>query len=216
MKRRFAIWDLPSLRGSTATRLAFVWLTASALVYPATNPFAPDEIPPLSPPLPEMAPTLWAQYGWLLWILVPLLLVLVGAIVWLAVRPGKPPVLPTPAAQAQVTLRALLSQPETGAVLSQVSQALRRYLINAFWLSPLEMTTHDFCILVGGSGKIGPVLASSVAEFLQTLDQRRFAPAAVRSPLGAVGRALELIELAEARRRIALPPPPLRSVNPVE
>jgi hypothetical protein len=207
---------LPSPRCSTATRLALVWLTTSAFVYPATNPVAPDEIPPLSPPLPEIAPTLWEQFGWVLWILVPLLLVMVGAIVWLVLRPGKPPVLPTTAAQAQVALRALQSQPETGEVLSQISQVLRRYLINAFWLSPLEMTTHDFCMLVRGSEKIGPVLAGSVAEFLQTLDQRKFAPAAVRSPLGAAGRALELVELAEARRRTALTPPPLPSVNPVE
>jgi hypothetical protein len=216
VKRRFAIWNLPSPRSSTATRLALVWLTTCACAYSATNPASPDEIPPLSPPLPEIAPTLWEQFGWVLWILVALLLVMVGVIVWVVLRPGKPPVLPATAAQAEVALRALQSQPETGAVLSQISQVLRRYLINAFWLSPLEMTTHDFCALVRGSEKIGPVLASSVAEFLQTLDQRKFAPAAVQPPLGAAGRALELVELAEARLRIALPPPPPPSVNPAQ
>jgi len=194
--------------------MGILWLLAGVQygLAQSGNPGS-DEIPPLLPPLPEIAPSLWEEFGWVSWILVPMLLVIAGALVWLALRPGKPPVLPVSAAQARVALQALQSQPETGVVLSQISQAMRRYLINSFWLSPLEMTTHDFCALVSGSEKIGPALANSIAEFLQALDQRKFAPAIVQPPLGAAGRALELIELAEARRSMALTAPPLPSVN---
>jgi hypothetical protein len=179
---------------------ALAWLAASSrLPAQPVNP-ASDEIPPLAPPLPEIAPTLWEQFGWTLWIFVPLLLVMVGAIAWLVLRPGKPPVLPATAVQARAALQALQSEPETGVVLSQISQVVRRYLINALWLSPLEMTTHDFCVLLSRNEKIGPALANSVVEFLQALDQRKFAPTSVQPPLGAAGRALELIDLAEVRR----------------
>jgi len=180
-----------------------LWLVMTAGVRFSFAQMPADEIPPLSPPLPEIAPTLWERFGWVLWIVIPLLLMMAAVVVWLAWRPGKPPVLPAPAAQARVALQALQSQPETGAVLSQISQAMRCYLINSFWLSPLEMTTRDFCALVGGSEKIGPELADSITGFLQALDQRKFAPAAAQPPLGAAGRALELVDMAEAGRRVA-------------
>lgn len=200
-----------SLLTSAPTRLSWACLAMTAGARRAFARIPTDEIPPLSPPLPEIAPTAWEQFGWVLWILVPLLLVMVAAVVWLVLRPGKPPVLLAPAGQARVALQALQSQTETGEVLSQISQVMRRYLVNAFWLSPLEMTTHDFCELVRGTEKIDPGLAGSVAEFLQAVDQRKFAPATMQPPLGAASRALELIELAEGRQ-LALPQP--TSANP--
>jgi hypothetical protein len=159
-----------------------------------------DDIPPLAPPLPEIPPTLWEQFGWLLWILVPLLLVVAGFIVWLRLRPGKPPVLSAPDAQARDTLAALQTQAEDGATLRQISQSLRRYLINAFWLLPDEATTTEFCARLQSSERIGPELASALGEFLRQCDERKFSPAPAYAPLRAAQRALELVAQAELRR----------------
>ena len=89
-------------------------------------------------------------------------------------------------------------------MLSQISQALRRYLINTFWLPPHEMTTCDFCRLLAAHERIGPALAEVLGEFLRACDERKFAPATTSPPLGAAGRALELVELVEAARLNAL------------
>lgn len=178
--------------------LAVLWLLVVG--YWPFRTSGADDIPPLVPPLPEIQPSLMERFGWILWILLPLLMVLATLGIWLASRPGKPPVLPAPAAQARRELTALQSQPENGAVLSQISRALRRYLINTFWLPPHEMTTSDFCRLLAAQERIGPALAGGLGEFLRACDERKFAPATIPPPLGAAGRALELVDLVESAR----------------
>jgi hypothetical protein len=175
-------------------------LAASSRLYGQLIGPAADEIPPLAPPLPEIPPSYWEQFGWTLWMLIPLLLAMVTVTVWLALRPGKPPVMIPPAAQARVVLRALQAQPESGAILSQISQGLRRYFTNAFWLPPHETTTGEFCALLASHEKIGRELATAVSSFLRAGDERKFAAGSNLPPLGAAGRGLELIELAEKQR----------------
>lgn len=197
MKARFTIYDL---RLPILVALLFNGRLINAQ---STNPHA-DDIPPLAPPLPEIPPSLVERFGWTLWILILLALVLVALGIWLVLRPGKPPVLLAPAAQARSTLMALQAQPETGDVLSQISQALRRYLIITFWLPPHEMTTYDFCRLLAAHERIGPTLGDVLGGFLRMCDERKFAPATNSSPLGAAGRALELVALVETARITAL------------
>jgi hypothetical protein len=181
--------------------LASFFILHSAFSAPAQNfqPAQPDEIPPLSPPLSEIPPSLWEQFGWLLWLLIPLLLAVTGLAVWWILRPGKPPVLLAPAAQARVALARLQSQPEDGAMLSSISQTLRRYLINAFWLQPGEATTTEFCARLQASQHVGPELAASLGGFLRQCDERKFSPAPA-PPLNAASRAMELLGDAESRR----------------
>ena len=197
MKLRFTIYDL---RLPILVALLFNGRLINAQ---STNPRA-DDIPPLAPPLPEIPPSLLERFGWTLWVLIPMAMALVTLGIWLFLRPGKPPVLLTPAAQARSTLRALQPLPESGDVLSQISQALRRYLINTFWLPPHEMTTPDFCRLLAAHERVGPGLVEVLGEFLRTCDERKFAPATNAPALGAAGRALELIELVETARIAAL------------
>jgi hypothetical protein len=90
--------------------------------------------------------------------------------------------------------------PEDGAILSKVSQALRRYFIVAFGLPPGEYTTAEFCRVIGGNEKIGAELSSSVAAFLRNCDENKFSPASA-TPLSAVARAMDLIERGEAIRQ---------------
>lgn len=169
---------------------------------PFTVLAAQDEIPQLAPPLPEIPPTPWEQFGWLMWLLLPFVVMTVGIIAAFLLRPRKPPVLSAPAAQARAALTALQARPEDGATLSQISQTLRRHLIATFWLHPGETTTTEFCAALARSEKVGPELSAAVSEFLKHCDERKFSPGPGTAMFGAASRALELVDLAEARRRM--------------
>ena len=179
---------------------ALLWLRPSLLAVER-----PDELPPLRPPRGELAPTFWEQYE--LWVLAGgvLLLALVAFGIWVLTRPKRPVVLP-PAVQARRSLEPLRAQPETGNLLSQVSQHVRHYFQAAFELGREELTTTEFCRAIAGCEKVGSDLAGSVTGFLQECDRRKFAPVAELPPLGAVPKALELLETAETRRAATEPP----------
>jgi hypothetical protein len=174
-------------------------LIAAQLCSAATNPPAGDGIPPLRPPRPEIPPTFWEQHG--AWVILAgvLLLGVIAAGIWWLTRP-KPAVVVPPAVQARQGLEPLRQKPEDGALLSQVSQVLRRYVSAAFGLPPGEMTTADFCRAIAGQGRIGPDLSAPLGDFLRKCDERKFAPSAPAPALGAADQALKLVELAEARR----------------
>lgn len=185
-------------------RLAFlpmlpVWLMAVAHAQDA------DSTPKLAPPYPELTPTFWEQYGNAVILCGIVFVALVAVGVWLGLR--KSPAAPEPPeVRAQNEMRALQAVPEDGVVLSQVSQALRRYFVAAFGLPPGEYTTAEFCRLINGNEKIGVELAASVAAFLQEADERKFAANPVK-PADAAKRALDLVERSEALRR----PPSVKS-----
>jgi hypothetical protein len=178
---------------------SFILLHSSFLLLAATNPSAADIIPPLRPPRGEIPPTLWEQNRLRVIIAGALLLGLVGVVVWWRRRP-RPAVIVPPDAQARRALEPLREQAEDGAALSRISQILRRYVGVAFGLPPGEMTTADFCRAIAGHERLGAELSATLGEFLRSCDERKFAPPAPRPALGAAAHALELIELAEARR----------------
>lgn len=178
-----------------------VWLLFAASTYALPTRKSTNDIPELAPPLPEIPPTLWEQYGWTLWILIPLVLVLTALVTALWLRPRKPPVLLAPAAQIRAALTALQARPEDGATLSQISHVLRRYLVAAFWLHPGETTTAEFCATLAANTQVGPELPRVVGDFLRYCDERKFSPSHATPPINAASRALELIELVEARRQ---------------
>jgi hypothetical protein len=159
-----------------------------------------EDIPPLAPPLPEIQPSFLEEHPMARVAISSAITGFLVGLLALWMKPRKPPVLPAPAAQARNALKALQAQPESGAVLSQISQILRRYLINTFWLPPQESTTSDFCRLLAAHERIGPVLAEGLGEFLRACDERKFSPATNSPPLGAAGRALELVEVLETAR----------------
>ncbi len=172
-----------------------------------------EKIPPLFPPRGPLPPGWWEQYG--IWVILAAaaLLLLIAATVWLLLRP-KPPVVIPPETQARQTLEALRTEPETGAVLSRVSQVVRGYFRIAFHLAEGELTTSELCRALETAPEPAPELKAEVARLLRECDERKFAPAPVQNaahapqkgaprnaPLGAVSRALKLIEQAEAGRR---------------
>ena len=186
-------------RGIWISALALSLLAAHTLLGATANLPAPDAIPPLRPPRGEIAPTFWEQNG--LWVIIlgVLLLGLVCAAVWWLRRP-RPAVIVPPEAQARQALEPLRNQPEDGAVLSRISQILRRYVGAAFALPPGEMTTGDFCRAIAGHERIGVELSATLGDFLRRCDERKFGPPATMPALGAAAQALKLIELAEVRR----------------
>ena len=178
-------------------------LLASPLLA-ATNDANSDMIPPLLPPRGEIPPSLWELHGPGMVVGGFCFLSLVALAIWWLVRP-KPQAPAPPEAVARQALTPLREQPETGILLSRVSQVLRRYVAVAFGLSPGELTTSEFCREVAANQKIGPQLAESMRDFLQECDRRKFASPVPLPPLGAAVTASKMIDAAEARLAAAQP-----------
>jgi len=165
----------------------------------ATKSESENELLQLSPPLAELPPTFWEQYGTWVVIAVIFLPVLVGVAVWLLFRPK--PSVPVPIEiLTRSELEALRQRSEDGQVLSQISRVLRRYVAGAFALPPDELTTSEFCRAISDHEKIGSDLAARAADFLRQCDELKFAPPGAPLPIGAAACALELVELGEVRR----------------
>ncbi|HTL55843.1 MAG TPA: hypothetical protein VL361_09195 [Candidatus Limnocylindrales bacterium] len=164
-----------------------------------TNSPASDDLPPLLPPRPEILPSFWEQHQVAIALIIVVLAAAVCAGVWFVLRP-KPPVLLTPAVQARAALEPLRGQPETGMLLSKISQIVRSYFAAAFHLPAGELTTAEFCRFLQNRDLAGPELSGAVGEFLRQCDHRKFAPLGPLPPLGAVAGAAQLIEEAEVKR----------------
>lgn len=174
---------------------ASVFLAVPA--FAATNTAA-DDFPKLLPPRGEIPPNFWERYG--VWVVAGSVafVVLVGVAVWFLTRP-KPPVLVPPYVRAKQALEPLLTKPEDGLVLSHVSQALRRYVTEAFALPPGESTTAEFCRLIATHERLGPELSGAVSEFLRRCDERKFTPSPPAAPMAAAATALKFVETGEVR-----------------
>lgn len=181
--------------------LFLAFLAWGPVVVAAATKDAAEDIAPLRPALPEIPPTFWEQYG--LWMILAgvLLVVIICAGAWLLTRPKPPPLVP-PEAVARQALEPLRGQPETGALLSRVSQILRHYAAAAFDLGTGELTTNEFCLAAASQPQLGPDLADALSQFLRQCDQRKFAPAPPQPPLGAVAQAEKLVALGESRRLV--------------
>ena len=158
-----------------------------------------NDIPPLRPPQVEIPPTFWELHATGVFLIGFALLALMGIAIWFATRP-KPPVVIPREVQTRNELELMRDLPESGAVLSQVSQAVRRYFGAAFALPPGELTTAEFCRAIAKNEQIGSDLSNATGEFLRRCDERKFAPGATPQATGAVEYALQLVEQAEARR----------------
>ena len=164
-----------------------------------TNPATSDDLPPLLPPRPEIPPSFWEQHSVAIVLTVFVLASVVCALAWFVLRP-KPPVFLPPAVQARAALEPLRGQPETGMLLSKISQIVRSYFVAAFHLPAGELTTAEFCRFLQNRDLAGPELSGAVGEFLRQCDHRKFAPLGPLPPLGAVAGAAQLIEEAEVKR----------------
>jgi len=186
-------------RRSGLSSLLFFCLGHLSHALAATNSSDADEIPPLAPPRPEIPPGFWEQYGLWVGIVGGALLAVAAFLIWRLSRP-RPPVLVPIEVLTRETLLGLRERPENGALLSQVSQTLRHYVAGVFSLPADEMTTTEFCQALARHEKIGSSLSSALAQFLRRCDELKFSPAVPKTPMGAAAQALNLVDLAEARR----------------
>ena len=164
-----------------------------------SNSESTNALPKLSPPYAELPPTFWEQHGTAVLVAGLGVILLAGLVIWQCLRP-KPKLILPPEVEARNALEALHQSNEDGALLSNVSQILRRYFIVAFQLSPGELTTSEFCRVIAGREQVGGELAAAVSDFLHRCDEQKFSPAKSAVSLGAVNQALALIKSAEARR----------------
>ncbi len=157
-----------------------------------------SQLPALRPPRAQLPPAFWEQHR--MWFFTGGGLLLAGtvALAWYLRRPLPAPVTP-PALQAQRDIEAISQEPDTGLMLSHLSQTTRRYLVQVFGLPGQEMTTREFVAALRATGNIDTPLAQRLAGFLQGCDERKFAsdPPAERSD--PVTEALQLIEVSEKR-----------------
>jgi hypothetical protein len=174
--------------------LLFIFSTPSLSAQTSTN-----ALPALVPAYGELPPTFWEQHGSAVLIVAAVALLIAVLVTVLALRPKPASVVP-PEIEARRALEEFRSRAEDGAVLSRVSQILRRYFIAVFALPPGEYTTAEFSRAISAHEKIGAELSTAVSNFLRACDGRKFSAAPQSSPSGAVQGALELIGLAEARR----------------
>ena len=134
-------------------------------------------------------------------------LVLAMLLGWQLLRSRPKKIMP-PETQARLALETLRPLPEDGAVLSQVSQIVRRYFSAAFQLPPGELTTAEFSRSIAEHPRPGPELAAAVIEFLCRCDEQKFSTVRVADPGHSVVRALNLVDQAEAQRTLLSHPTP--------
>ena len=154
---------------------------------------------PLVPAYGEIRPTIWEQYGTVIVIASLVFVALIGVASWIITRP-KAPAFVSPEVLARDALTRLAGQPEDGKVLSDVSQALRRYVVAAFGLPAGESTTAEFSAALAQSEKFGGEPARIVSNFLHECDSRKFSPASPDAPMNAARRALEIVSELEKQR----------------
>lgn len=156
-------------------------------------------LPPLAPAYGEMPPTFWERYGTYVLVAGFIFITLIGIVCWLIFRPKSPAPVP-PEVRARKTLMKLVREPETGTVLSEISQTLQHYIIAASGLPPGEWTTAEFCAALASSEKFGAELAQAASSFLRECDQRKFSPSGSAVALNAANRALEIVSEMEKQR----------------
>lgn len=192
-----AAWGLMTWKVKLLVPWAATWACCRMWAVQSTNTAA--DIPPLNPPLPEIPPTFLEEHGTAMILAGVAVLAVLSAIIYFLLKPRPRPPVP-PEDEARAALEPLRTVPETGRVLSQVSQTLRHYFTSAFGLPPVEMTTTDFALELKGSENVGPELGEATIQLLCECDEHKFAPNAPTVPLQAVERAAMLVEKAHARR----------------
>jgi hypothetical protein len=176
----------------------WMFLLLAALPFSLSAQSTNNLLPPLAPAYGELQSSFWERHGNKILIGGFEYLVLAAVLAWIIFRP-RPPMIVPPIVQARESLTKLLSQPENGKVLSEVSQILQHYICAAFKFPWGEMTTGEFSTALAANQQVGPELAQSVSGFLRECDERKFSTRNSSAPLNAASRALELVGQTESR-----------------
>ncbi|MDB6065511.1 MAG: hypothetical protein JWR26_1719 [Pedosphaera sp.] len=184
-------------RFNAFTRPAGLVLLIGLSVMSAYGIATDGKIPPLHPPHDALQSSYWEQHRW------PILITAGGAVLALAalstvlLMRSKSVVVTPPVALARRALESLRGRQEDGQVLMEVSRIVRRYINFAFGFPPAELTTAETQQALQSHSKINPELAAGITDFLHRCDISKFAPGPPAGQIGAVARALELVEKVE-------------------
>jgi hypothetical protein len=175
-------------------------LLAMDYCFAASDPNSPEDLPKLRPPKTEIPPTFLEQNGsWVVAGIVTVLVIL-AVLVWFLKRPRLVEPI-SPETKAREALAKLNQRPETGILLSGVSQIVRHYFTEAFSLPSQEFTTSELSERIQRHEQVGPELAQATIRFLRQCDERKFAPVTpFTSARSSVLEANLLLDQAEARR----------------
>jgi len=200
-RSRLAPWDsaFKVQLHTTFRYLSYACFPFAWVLLDAATSSGSDEIPPLRPPRGEIPPDFWEAHRISIVISGIILLIIISTAVWFFLRTRPKASIP-PEVQARQALEALLAQPENGALLSRVSQIVRRYVIGAFGLPPGELTTTEFCEVISKNPPIDEPLSAAISNFLRDCDRRKFALSPDDEPINAVPTALKFVDEAEKRR----------------
>jgi hypothetical protein len=151
----------------------------------------------LRPPRGPLPPVPTLTSGWLAVGAAGLLL---GLGIWrrrrLRSSPPLPPLLP--GTLARRSLAALQDRPETGALVTEVSQIVRLYLRAIIGRASEELTTEELLLALETHCRANPDTRHRLREFLHRCDAVRFAPAPSALPAALVSQALQLIARFES------------------
>jgi hypothetical protein len=166
---------------------------------------AASEIPDLLPPRDLLPPAFWEQHGTavLLGAASAGLVVLV-ALIWLRRRPRVQTIVP-PAIIAREALAARRDRTEDTALIGEVSQIVRRYVLDRLKMERIEPTTEELARALAAVRRLAPEVRVALIEFLREGDVCKFACAPGPVPTGLVARAFELIERIETNLAAADP-----------
>jgi hypothetical protein len=186
-------------------RLPPRWL-ALGLPLLAATAWAAEETNQFRPPRPLLGPPFWEQHGTLVLVLGAVGLIGSALAVWWVRRPRQTAGVPA-VARTRAALQALQGRAEDDALARDVSQILRRYVIDALELPHEELTTAELDAVLQDPPRTSPALAAALVDFLRECDVEKFAPLKPPTPRGFVARALDLVAQVEAERK----PPPVQS-----
>ena len=175
--------------------IATVFLLLPAAAFAADT----NDLPALVPPYPEIPPTFWEQHAAA--VIIGGFLFIVVQSLWLykllmRLQPKVEPV----ENLTRAALTGLLNEPEDGKLLSEVARILRNYFGQQFQTRGEEATTAEFVAALEKNQNLDAGLKTKVAAFLRECDTRKFSPAAGKSEIDAVERALALVNEAEGIR----------------
>jgi hypothetical protein len=155
--------------------------------------------PPLQPPHGEIGPSFWEQYHLLIIVVAIVAFLFIIALTFL-LSLSKPALVISPTVVARRALITLQRRPENDATMTEASQILRRYVIFAFNLPSEELTTAELNRKLQSLSGVDTVLLNAVANFFRQCDEDKFSPPALPPHVGAVARALQLLDRIEAHR----------------
>jgi hypothetical protein len=159
--------------------------------------------PALRPPRGEIGPTFWEQYEPLVIIAALAAFILAVVLTVLFMLPKHNPA-ESPLGATRRGLAARQNRTEDGALIMEVSQIFRGYVIFAFELPSGELTTAELAQSLQSLQKTDPALTTAIVDFFRRCDEDKFSPPALPPHANVASRALELLNKIEAQRRQTL------------